>query len=159
MLSSRIKNRIDSYKGVGIGYIENYSLRFHKKSKDTSGKADAFLTGNTEDKIWGVIGEIDEESKKTLDKIEDLSKGYNLKNITITTDKGIENAIIYVADENYIDSKLIPFDWYKEFVLRGSIENSLPGDYINSIKEIPCKKDTDSKRREENYKIIEKAGT
>lgn len=159
MLSTRIKKRINNYKVIDIGYLEKHSLRFHKKSKDGSGKADAWFTKKKNNKVWGVLGEIDEKSKEKLDKIEGVGNGYNQKKVKVITKKGIVKAIIYVADKDYIKSNLLPYDWYKEFVLRGSIENSFPEKYIEFIRKTPCKKDSDRERRAKNLKIIEDAGT
>ncbi len=158
MLPVRIKNRIDSYKVIEKGFLENHLLRFHKKSKDGSGKADAFFTGNRNDTVWGVIGEVDEKSKIILDEIEGLNKGYIQKEVEINIEKGTERAIIYKADKIYIFPKLFPYDWYKEYVLKGSIFYSFPKEYIDSIENIPYKRDLDTKRRERNFKIINEVG-
>ncbi len=160
MLSKRIKDRINSYSIIDIGSIKNHKLKFHKKSKDESGKADAFFTGNKEDIIWGVVGEIDENEKQKLDRLEGLGKGYNLKSVIVNMSTSSEiEADIYIADEKFIDSSLEPYDWYREFVLRGSIENSLPKDYIKNIETVSYKIDGNKERSEKNYKIINEAGT
>lgn len=159
MLISRIKDRIKGYRKIGIGYLPEHTLRFHKRSKDGSGKADAYFTGKEDQKVWGVIGQIDKEAKKILDKFEGLGRGYNEKVVEIITNDEKINTTIYVADSDCIDTNLIPFDWYKEFVVQGSIENQLPEDYIKLLKDIPCKKDFNIERREKNYTIMKKAGT
>lgn len=160
MLSARIKNRIKSFKFYGIGFIEGYSLRFHKVSKDKSGKANAYFTGKKEDLIWGVIGEIDEKDKTILDKFEGLGKGYDKKVTEISLDeKSKIDANIYIADKKFIKNDLMPYDWYREYVLKGAIENSLPKEYIENIKGIKSRTDKNIERREKNFKIINKAGT
>lgn len=160
MLSSRIKERISSYSIIGIGYVKNHCLRFHKISIDQSGKADAYYLNASEEKVWGVIGEVDEKSKNTLDKIEGLGKGYNQKTLTIHMQDGKTiQTLIYVADKDYIDSKLKPYDWYKEIVLRGSIENALPNEYIKKIEGIESIFDKNEERREINFKIIINTGS
>lgn len=160
MLSVRIKNRIQSFEYCGIGFIEGYSLKFHKASKDKSGKANAYFTGKKEDFIWGVIGEIDEKDKTILDKFEGLGKGYNEKVIEISLDeKSKIEANIYIADKECINNDLMPYDWYREYVLKGAIENSLPIEYIEKIKGIKSRVDENSERREKNFKIINEAGT
>lgn len=112
MLTTRMKDRIESYQFYNIGYIKGYSLKFHKLSKDTSGKASVFYTGYPEDLVWGVIGEINDEGKSSLDKYEGLGKGYNQKLIdVILKNNSTIEATVYVADEKFIDDKLLPFDW------------------------------------------------
>lgn len=153
-----MKNRIKSFKYYGIGFIEGYSLKFHKLSKDASGKANAYYTGKKEDCIWGVIGEIDEKDKTVLDRFEGLGKGYNEKIIEVSLDeKSKTDTNIYIADREFINDDLVPYDWYREYVLKGAIENSLPKEYIKSIRAIKSCKDENSKRREKNLKIIKEA--
>lgn len=160
MLSARIKNRVKSFKYFGIGFIEGYTLKFHKSSKDKSGKANAFFTGRKEDCIWGVIGEIDKNDKPILDKFEGLGKGYNEKIININlSEKSKIEAITYIADKEFIDEELFPYDWYKEFVFKGAIENSLPAIYIASIKLIKSRKDENTERSDRNFEILKEAST
>lgn len=99
MLNARINDRITSYQFYSIGYIKGYSLRFYKLSKDTSGKANIFFTGNNEDLVSGVLGEINDEDKPILDKYEGLGMGYCEKSIDIfQKDGSIIEAIVYVAN-------------------------------------------------------------
>ena len=159
MLTARIKQRVNDYRKICIGYLPKYSLRFHKKSKDGSGKADAYFTDNKNDIVWGVVGYVDMEAKKLLDKFEGLGKGYGENQVEIINNEEKIFSTIYVADLDHIDSDLLPFDWYKDFVLQGCIENELPKDYIDAVVKIPCIKDFDTQRRQRNYSIIKKAGT
>lgn len=160
MLGLRIKNRIDSYSIIGTGYIDNHSLRFHKKSKDESGKADAYYLSTLEEKVWGVIGEIDEKSKNILDRIEGLGMGYNQKEVTVHMSDEISiKALIYVADIDFIDPELKPYGWYKKFVIHGSLENSLPEEYIRKIEKVESIFDNNEERRDKNIQIINNACT
>lgn len=158
MLMSRITERIDSYKKIGIGYLPKHSLRFHKISKDGSGKADAYYTGKDSDVVWGVIGHIDSKAKSKLDRFEGLGKGYNDDVVEVITNEGKISATTYLADENCIDFNLLPYDWYKDIVVQGCIENQLPQDYIDVIKGSSFKKDPDVQRRQKHYGILKKAG-
>lgn len=158
MLTARIKNRVASYKYYGVGFIQGYSLRFHKVSKDGSGKADAYYSGKEEDFIWGVIGEIEEKDKPILDKFEGLGKGYNEKVIEVTL---VENskidANIYIADQEFINADILPYNWYREFVIKGAIENALPKEYTENIKQIGSFRDENNDRREKNFRILNEA--
>lgn len=158
MLLSRITERINSYKKIGIGYLPKHSLRFHKISKDGSGKADAYYTGKDSDIVWGVIGHIDTNAKGELDKFEGLGKGYNDGMVDVITNDGKISATIYLADENRIDFNLLPYDWYKDIVVQGCVENQLPKNYIDAIKSSSFKEDTDVQRRQKHYEILKKSG-
>jgi gamma-glutamylcyclotransferase (GGCT)/AIG2-like uncharacterized protein YtfP len=160
MLTARIKDRIKSYSILGVGFIKEHSLKIHKRSKDLSGKADAYYTGNIEDLVWGVVGEITEQDKVILDKIEGLGKGYNQKTEKVNlVDGSVINSIIYCADEKFIDRDLKPYHWYKRFVLEGAKENKLPDDYINKIDKIESIADNDTERSKKKLRIIKNAST
>ena len=158
MLLSRIIERVKSYKKVGDGYLPKYSLRFHKISKDGSGKADAYYTGKDLDIVWGVIGDIDMNDKKMLDRFEGLGKGYIEHTVEINTNQRKVLAIIYLADEKYINSGILPYDWYKDIVVQGCVENGFPKNYIDAIKSTRYKKDTDFQRRQKYYDMLQKSG-
>lgn len=159
MLSSRIGNRVKSHKILGVGYILRHSLRFHKIGQDTSGKADAFFTGSQDDLTWGVVGELDTSDKEILDEIEGLGNGYNLKTVEVKLNNNrIMEAQLYAADKEFINQDMKPFDWYKEFVYRGALENELPDSYIKSIEAIRHICDENAQRREENFRILGEAG-
>lgn len=157
MLTLRITSRISNYHKVGIGYLQKHILRFHKISKDGSAKADAFFTGDSNDLVWGVIGLITDESKSTLDEFEGLGKGYNEKEVEIVTSNNCVRCNIYVADPEYIDPNLLPYDWYREFAVQGCIEHQFPDEYIEALRAFPYQKDENVSRRDKNYQIIENA--
>jgi len=152
----RIRRRVHTLSYFGKGYIENHSLKFHKKGSDGSAKANAFHIPKSNDFIWGIIWEIDTESKSELDKHEGLGKGYNEKRITVILDDQYSTveAIIYIADEKYIDDTMKPYHWYKSYVFKGGIQNYLPKLYMDKIAGIPSGRDLDEHRRNENWKVL-----
>jgi gamma-glutamylcyclotransferase len=94
-------------------------------------KCNAFKTGSETDFVWGVVFDIDEKEKPTLDKVEGVGGGYDDHEVLVTTAAGEELRVrTYLADPNAIDATLAPFDWYKAYVLDGAIEHRLPPDYI-----------------------------
>lgn len=42
MSSARLRARVPSCRPIGIAFLPGHELRFHKRSKDGSGKCDAF---------------------------------------------------------------------------------------------------------------------
>ena len=156
MSSARIRGRVPSAKFVTIAVLTHHCLRFHKKSKDGSGKCDAYHTGNPEDKVLGVVYEIDEGEKCCLDKCEGLGKGYNKKEVCLET---IDNrrdrirACTYCAEEKHIDKSLRPYTWYKHHVIIGARKHGLPENYIQHINEVEAIQDPDEKRHEREMRI------
>lgn len=134
MSISRIKNRLKNIKKIGIGKVKGYTLTFYKESKDGSGKATIVKASNNSE-VWGVLFEISDKDKKKLDKIEGLGKGYDIINLNVyDKNNNIINAFAYIAEEDYINENLKPFDWYFNYVINGAKENKLPEEYIDFLK-------------------------
>ena len=145
MSLARLKQRAPSAKRYGCFKLVGYSLRFHKVGQDKSGKCDAFYTANKSDYVLGALFEIDEADKIHLDKAEGLGFGYDEKQVTLLNDHNEKvQAVLYIATQ--IDIGLLPYSWYKNHVLIGAIESSLPKEYIDRIKSVESLDDLDKNR-------------
>lgn len=154
MLLSRLRERTPSAKLLSTGILFEHKLIFHKISYDGSGKCDAYQTNNDCDHLYGVIYEIPKHEKYNLDIAEGLGLGYEEKNVSIyvNSKKTIVDAITYYATE--IHASLKPYCWYKNFVVQGAIENCLPEEYIDTLRNAESIKDSDIKRTIFNENII-----
>jgi hypothetical protein len=150
MLSSRIRARAPSAKAVSIGVVNGFNLTFHKVSKDGSGKCDMEVSKNANDSVYGVIFEIEVADEAELDRYE--GPGYTKKTVHVSTATGLKNASVYIAIKT--DPKLVPFHWYKDFVVAGAREHSLPAHYIQKILETNAQDDPEVERRVENEQIL-----
>ena len=145
MSLSRLRKRVSSARRINSYTLRAHALRFHKASKDGSGKCDAFQTEDPNDFILGTVFEINPGEKKYLDKAAGLGYGYNEKPVVVQDCTGNElDAVTYYATE--IDESLKPYCWYKNHVLVGAEESSLPKWYIQKIYEFECIKDLDKGR-------------
>ena len=153
MLSVRLKQRISSSRKVGIGKLDKHILKFQKIGTDNSGKCDIHYSGKKNDIVWGVVIEIDPSEKPVLDTYEDYGRGYSDKIIEVELETGVKlNTLAYFAI--LINSDLKPFDWYKDFVIVGAIENKLPPDYIKNLKLVESIPDPDFDRSQKNRAIL-----
>ncbi|MCG3706503.1 gamma-glutamylcyclotransferase [Aliarcobacter butzleri] len=144
MSSKRLNARIKATKYAN-GKLLKHKLKFHKISKDGSGKCDAFETGDSNDFVLGVVYEIDKNDLEQLDRFEAKGKGYERKEVEIILeDENTISAITYYATN--IGDSFLPYDWYLKHVLFGAEENKLENTYINYIRKIYSKKDTDKSR-------------
>ncbi len=147
-------DRVPSAKLVTVATLVGHDLRFHKASKDGSGKCDAYFTNSTDDEVIGVVYEIDISDKTSLDRKEGLGFGYDEKEVTLTTNSGeLIIAITYYATS--IDPSLTPYDWYTHHVITGATENNLPKDYVDSINEVEFIEDPDRMRYEREMAIYQ----
>ena len=66
-------------------------------------------------------------------------------------DGGTEQALIYLGTN--LDNTLLPYDWYRQHVLHGALENALPEDYLQLIRGVETIADPDRARRERELSI------
>jgi len=152
MSTLRLRTRVPSACAVAVGRLHKHRLKFHKKSKDNSGKCDAECTNKEMDVVYGVVFEITDSEKPKLDKHEGLNDGYEEKSVSIYTEDGKElKAVTYYASN--IDSKLKPYDWYKEHVVRGAKEHYLPLEYIKLLVAVESVADSDQERHKRELLI------
>lgn len=147
----RLLDRVSSARFVAVATLPLHRLRFHKISKDGSGKCDAEETGNPEHRIIGVVYEISDSEKSALDEKEGLGFGYDEKLVEVLADQGRITDSMYFATKS--DSKLKPYRWYREHVLIGARENSLPEDYIAQIEAVDTIDDADTERNDRELAI------
>ena len=137
MCTERLRRRVPSARPIRIAKLMNHSLRFHKRSKDHSGKCDAYFTGERKDTVWGVIFEIDPIDKPGLDNGEGLRHGYAETHSTVLDSDGNSHSVfMYTAEKTHIDPDLRPYSWYKRFVVEGAHQYSLPAEYIATIESV-----------------------
>jgi hypothetical protein len=60
-------------------------------------------------------------------------------------------AFTYCATQ--IDDRLLPYDWYKQHVLRGALEHGLPPDYVAAIHAVQTIADPDGARQQHELAI------
>ena len=91
MSTSRMLKRVPSAEVITVGSLNNHKLKFHKVSKDGSSKCNIFETLVSTDVVYGVIYEINESEKASLDHAEGLGLGYEQKLVKVSI---INNASI-----------------------------------------------------------------
>jgi gamma-glutamylcyclotransferase len=143
MLRERLLARVPDATLHATGSVQGYSLRFHKKSTDRSGKCNIVRTDSAEDVVYGVVFDIPDDQMAALDRAEGLGQGYHhdrsiLVRLADDTEIG---TLAYVADLNAIDDALIPYAWYHRLVIAGAEQNQLPEHYIADLRAIPTSED------------------
>ena len=147
MSTKRLQDRVPSAKYITTATLHKHDLRFHKESKDGSGKCDAYETKDHEHAVIGVVFEIAVSEKPALDRKEGLGYGYEEKSIELIAKSGeIIRASTYYATN--LNPGLKPYKWYKHHVLTGAQENELPEIYVEKIQTIESINDPNSERHE-----------
>jgi gamma-glutamylcyclotransferase len=134
MLTARLRERCASARPLGMATLPRYELKWHKRSKDGSGKCDIVESVEGEASVHGVLYEIPDHEKSRLDRAEGLGYGYEQVAIEVSQDGRPVSAVAYVATN--VDSTLKPFDWYQAHVVEGAVEHGLPAEYIAGLRAV-----------------------
>lgn len=151
---NRLRERVPSATKIINGSLAGYKFAFNKISTDGSGKGNIQRSDDPNDMVWGVIFQIKESEKSLLD---DAERGYtdNILNLMDEDGKTVE-AHTYIANANRINNDLLPYDWYKAFVVTGATQNHLPLEYIGKLKAFPFNTDPDIERMQGQLAILTK---
>lgn len=124
LCAARLAARAPSAVYVGIGNLPGHELRFHKRGRDGSAKADAMAVDGPS-VVWGAVAELDPGDVQRLDAFE---PGYERVELHI---QGLDvTAWVYRAGTDVIATGLAPQDWYLDLVVRGARARGLPDHYI-----------------------------
>ena len=147
----RLQQRVPAVRLPGTAVLHGYQLRFHKMGSDGSGKCDAYCTDVHDDVMHGVLFEIDDAAKATLDGIEGLGFGYDDTEVEVLHGGEPLRAVTYVATR--IDEARRPYAWYHQHVVVGAREAGLPEAYVRSILSVEVAVDPDPARHDRELAI------
>ena len=154
LATPRLLQRIPEAQLHHVAILNSHRLVWHKNDKGQSGKCDIQVTDNHTDQVYGVIYQISEADKETLDYYEGHGFGYLSKHVDVTTLSGNRlQALTYYAID--IDIIQQPYHWYKEHVLRGAREHNFPAEYIAMIDAQESIDDDDKKRIQRELEIYQ----
>jgi len=145
---ARLSARIPGARFVATRFLEGWTLCFHKRGKDGSGKCSIAPGGSG---VHVAIYEISDEDKRILDRIEGVGAGYRDEALMI---EGLGHCITYVAEADHVDESLRPYDWYRDLVLLGAAVHGFPGPYLDRIRAVPTVADPDPERASEQSALV-----
>lgn len=149
LLPARLAARIPIVAVHGTVALPDYALDFTKRGGDGSGKC--HLEPRPGAHAWGVVYEIAVAHRATLDGIEGFGKGYDEAWLNLPRHG---RCFFYAANPDYVDPSLVPFDWYKAFVVEGARAHGLPADYLAALEAVTALRDPDEARRRTNIEIL-----
>lgn len=145
----RLKARTSSAELLDTACLRDWSLRFHKRSVDQSGKCSIEMGSSG---VHFAVYEMSAADKRRLDGIEGVGKGYSAATIDVP---GFGRCATYVAAESHVDDALAPYDWYRELVLLGCRHLALPDDYIARIEQVAVRPDPEPQRHARSWRLVE----
>jgi adenylate kinase family enzyme/gamma-glutamylcyclotransferase (GGCT)/AIG2-like uncharacterized protein YtfP len=134
--SARLRqgDRAPAARAAGAAALTGYTLRWHKRGQDGSGKCTVHATGAASDAVWGVVWEVCGEDLARLDAVE--GPGYERVAVEVTAGDRKLDAFTYVARESHVQAGLEPAAWYRAMVVAGAREHGLPASWIRSLEGI-----------------------
>lgn len=154
----RLAARVPSARAIGVVEMPGYALAFHKRSVDGSGKCLLDAEQGSHQTAYGVVYEIDTREKPTLDWHEENGRGYYEQHGRFLLNNEPCAPYLYLAQSEYIDPTLVPYDWYKALVLAGARFHDFPARYIASIEATPSRPDPDPGRARANQELLARMG-
>lgn len=152
MPTARIKARCPSVRALGVAELLGHELRWHKRSKDKSGKCDIVPTDQPGVSVFGVLFEVARSEKSALDSAEGLGSGYEEVEIEVLDGTGRRTVKAYKATDT--DPALRPYTWYRALAVAGAKEHGLPASYLAQMETSPAIQDPDKKRHDKNMALI-----
>lgn len=153
MLLARLRARCPSAEPTGAAELTGYELNWHKQSKDGSGKCSIAQSNNS--CVFGVLYQIADTDKRTLDRAEGLGHGYDEVCVQISIEGKCLTAITYQATD--IDESLKPYSWYQALVIAGAKEHSLPEGYVERLHFMTSMADPDRARHAKELCLVQEA--
>ena len=158
MLSTRLRARCPSAVRERNAYASGFSVAFHKRSIDKSGKATLVTSDGTANAARGVVFEI---AMSELPKLDDSERGYERREgFFVTCFRAGEPISTYTYLAEKLQPHLKPKDWYLALVIAGINEHELGDDYASELREIKYDVDsvTDRQTRLDAIEAMEQAG-
>ncbi len=158
MLTERLQDRVPSAEPVAAATLPGRTLRFHKRSRDGSGKCNLVSASEDSAVVHGVLFDVAPDDLSALDEAEHRGRGYERCRVhPHAPDQSVE-AFAYVAQPAYIDDALRPYDWYRAVVTAGAHQHDLPPAYRRHLESVRTYPDPDEERRTQYRSLLRAAG-
>jgi len=132
LYSPRLRFRVPTCRVVMTASLPDHRLVFHKRSIDGSAKCDAIADPGQE--TLGVIYEIDITELRNLRDAEGVRNGYEECTVSVRNSQGAGiSCLSYLAASSHIDATLLPYTWYRDFVLWGCREHGFLDAYLSQF--------------------------
>jgi gamma-glutamylcyclotransferase (GGCT)/AIG2-like uncharacterized protein YtfP len=140
----RLRARVPGAESLGAARLRGFSLRWHKRSHDGSGKCGIAVDGDGV--VHGGLFRIPVAERPRLDHVEELGVGYGDLDVRLDTATGEVTAYTYVALPGVRDEALRPWRWYRDLVVAGARWHGLPQAYVSRLRAVAAERDPDADR-------------
>ncbi|MEW6534227.1 MAG: gamma-glutamylcyclotransferase family protein [Candidatus Auribacterota bacterium] len=119
-------------------YLENYLLKFNKKSVDGTTKAN--IVAATDQRVYGILYKMNAAELNKLDNIEGVTSGhYRRKTVPVCTTNGeVFMADVFIANDKYVcdDDNIRPSQQHLNTLITAACDNRLDQQYIEYLRSL-----------------------
>jgi hypothetical protein len=152
---AEFSKNVPSAKKIGIAKLPGYSFVFNKTADDESSKANVMKSFDADALVWGVLIELNDEQRSNFYAPDAWSSDLKLEQvICFDEQENIYHAEVFGAQPHAINTHLLPYDWYHQKIVKLAQREGLPESYIEQLKLMACKVDTDEIRRQRRLKRL-----
>ena len=150
---ARMVHRVPSARFVSAATLRAHRLAFDKRGADGSAKAN-IRDGESTDRVFGAVFEIAAGDRPALDRFEGAPREYHVFSEVVETPEGSLGVFTYKANPSTLADDLVPFDWYRDFVLHGARALDFPEGYVRAIEQIAVCVDDDAERSSRERRLL-----
>lgn len=136
MNADRLMGRGVKFVSKETAYIDNYTIKFNKKSVDGTTKANIVASEN--ERIYGILYKMHAGELNKLDNIEGVTSGhFRRQSVPVCTAKGeVFMADVYMANEKYVcaDESVMPSRQHIHTIINAAVDNKFDPSYIELLK-------------------------
>ena len=155
----RLAERVPSSRLHGLARLRGHRLVFHKRGGDGSGKCNVHPTGKLQDIVHGAVFSMARAEMRLLDRVEGVGHGYWRVARPLSVAGRPIRVFYYLAQADFIQENLAPFDWYHALVLAGARGHRFPADYLHRIAAIVTVQDPDTRRAHHHHRLLTRPPT
>lgn len=161
MCTARLARRVPSVRPVGAATLAGHTLAWHLRGNDDSGKCNVVASRSDTDVVHGVVFELDADRLEALHAAEGPAYAFLELPVTLANSGEDEtvSAAIYRGHAEWLDDTLVPYDWYRDFVVTGARAHGLPDDWIAWLANASVNADPDIGRAADNRRILTEVPT
>lgn len=141
---ARMASRVRSARLLTVATLPGHRLAFDKRGSDGSAKAN--VRPEEGERVFGALFEIAVAERAVLDAVEGAPHEYHVFDEVVETAEGPVEAFTYKASPETLADDLVPFDWYRDFVLHGARAHGFPEEYVRAIEGVLVRPDEDRER-------------
>ena len=141
MNSKQIRERCSNPKAIAVAKLPDHRIAFFDYAKHWDSALETVVEEPGHD-VWGVIYALSSDDRQSLDVWKDArldgAGAYFHYPVSLTDTAGVTRIVLFYKKDRMGDPQL-PSQEYLNFIIEGAVENQLPAEYIEELRQIESK--------------------